>query len=341
MLFSLSMLLASVAGTTFAAEPITVQGPQFEQRRDAAAHAQAARAAGLRPRLQRRFHHAEGWRWTIVFQGFSDLAEATGTAERASSLTGRSYVVYGVEPITGPRLAEPIELDQPIDPVAVMLRTRRNHGPIDALERVEHATSVTFRFIRRTPDGRTIHHEYVRDGRYGYLKFWQPDVPGAGGEFIVRDGQGFSATPDGDLSVRDLHRTRDRIARFAPERVLHPVLLLSRALIERRELALATPTPGRATDLEVLYAFKGDHLAGPARLWIDPHLSRVLRFELGENERAVMRELRGSLGHELGLPRELITRRGGVEIDRIQILELSVTDGHKPTSSGAPGLLDP
>lgn len=334
-------MLALLSTVAHAGEPILVQGPVFEQRREAAALAQVVRAAGFRPRLQRRFLHAEGWRWTVVLRGYTDLGEAAGAAEQASSLTGRSYTVYGVEPITSPRPVQVGPAVGQVDPLEVALRARRSHGPVDALERVVQAESLTFRFTRWTADGRAIHHHYQRTATEISLRFWSKEDSEPSAEYLIRGDQAWVRQESGELVSRDLHRTRERIARFAPEQVLYPLLLLPRALVERRELALARPVELRSNDLEVLYRFDGDHLAGPARLWIESATARVLRFELGQGDSALLRELRGTLDHDLMLPRELITSRGGTEVDRIEVVELTLAATPERPLYGDQSLLPP
>jgi hypothetical protein len=315
------VLLFCLGAADARASDVVVQGPSFGRRAEAVAIAQLARSSGLQPRVLRRYEHGEGWRWTVILRGFTDIPSAGEAAHRAAALTGRSYA------IRADRGQEPVDLSSPAPSIAVSAqvardlwtRATRAHGPADALDRVTEAAVVTFRFARVLPDGRRVLHEYGRRDGTLQLRFYDEARPDDVATYLVADGEAWATRGSAPLSPRDVYRTRELIQRFAPERVLRAALVLPRLL------DAAAPLPEvEEVDGEGVTYLIGDLGQGRTRVRVDLSEGRVVTLAVNLDANGLERAFAGNAGGPLRLPAQVTTTVGEHVADRVEVLELSL-----------------
>lgn len=345
-----------------AADTFAVRSPSVTQRADARILAQLVRASGLQPRMQRHYEHGEGWRWSVGVAGFDDLHAARRAAERLTGLTGRSYAVYGATP-PGVRSASSrlhdVDRTQPaapegaafpsarapstgsasgsaLTPQVLRLHAARIHGLAGARDQLVDAEELTFRFVRHLADGRRIVHHYQRGPRTIVLEFHPEGAPRRATRFQIDGGRASVHAPGREPIVVATASALETVARLSPSRVLDAALTLSDGLrqpelwrfsaepAERAEwvsFRAVRPTPGHFTAVE-----------------LDPLTSRVRRAVRQTDRGDLVYEIQGDLGGDLALPIQIISRRDGVIVDRIELLELSVISKDKsalPASLGS------
>lgn len=321
------VLIVAALGVTaigaLASEPqAMVESSPLSTRSEAASIARIARGQGVRPKVVRRYEHAVGWSWIIAVPRLQTVEQARVVAQRLAASTGLGYIVVGPSSSSSPD-PDTVEADPARSPAqdldAFLALARRRNSPADALQQVEKADALTFRYVRVLADGSRIAHTYARhDGRI-YLRFG-PEGGAADqtATFLIAEGQAWAARGDAPLTPTDFYRTRDTVQRFAPERVLQPSLTAGNRLSFSG--SASTRQPG--SDGVVQLVVSDDDGAVSSELWIDEGSGRVVRVVAPASELDIVHELQGESTGSLRLPAVQLTLRGSTVLDRIEQVDL-------------------
>lgn len=329
----LAAVLVWLSSSAFAA-PFYVEGPPSVDKAAATEQARAAKSAGYDARVVRRYEKGMGWRYVVVVEGIPDQAGANEAAGKLDDVLG-SVAVYELDD----GAARPVEIaatvEAPAAPVsdadalALLTRAIEAHGGPDGGRAVlAGAAAVKFEFRRTLPDGLVARHVYARRGADVYAEVRIEEGKGVSSRAGIAGGQAWLA-PDGQAAAaQDRERTAEQIGLFAPEQVLAFALGFGPAATERRELRAMTRAGAEDVggDTCQVLRFAGDGDVAALGLWIEKGKGWVRRVEFASPDGDLVVEYSDwrVIADGLVVPGRMVTERGGVRVDDVEIIGLSV-----------------
>lgn len=210
----------------------------------------------------RRFIKGSGWRFVVRVEGAQDLSQATSLAHalavdgtRVLVLEQQNGQVHTVDPLAdaaeesalddgaaslkdGDRTQPPgldVATDLPSARGVLRAAIKAHGGGRGGIEIVEQATAITMSFERRlsVDDGQLVAlNEYARLGDAVRLGVEITEGVGTNSATIITPENRAWVVVDGEPLARDVARTREVLARFAPESILAVPLGLARDIAE-------------------------------------------------------------------------------------------------------------
>ncbi|MCK6519917.1 hypothetical protein L6R49_00605 [Myxococcota bacterium] len=203
-----------------------------------------ARSSELNTRVVRRFVTGQGWCYLLIAEGYESEVTAGVDAAKLANLSHLDVTLYRQQgkaavPVRtapgSPRILEPspgAAAATGDDPVKKILDdvSKALGGADGGVIALHKATSVRFEYLREVPhQGQPIvaEHVYLRDGARLRLDVVVKGGPASSSTTVI-DGASASVLIDGKVSPRDVERTREVVAEYAPEGLLsYPLRFVS------------------------------------------------------------------------------------------------------------------
>lgn len=379
LLRALGLTLGLAIGAPAWASRYVVESAPYSVRTEAEAHLQRVlvETGDARCRVVRRYVRGEGWRYLVALEGLASESEAKALRARFGGAGGEGTVWRlddeGRDMVAGPTggtratpapapapLAvkstppPPAPLPAPDKRVvrqqeraaeARLLAAAEAHGgPTGGRASLDAATRVRFRYRRSLPrpSGELVAlHRYVRDGEAMAVDIEVESGDGVDSRILVApSGRAWVVSKDEPIA-RDPARTREILARFAPESLLSIPLGFAADLAVAsawRGLRLVDEGPKGAV-LE--HPGGGGGGAGPdglvrATFDKDDHLVVVDWRDGGAVTRLLYRRYK-TFAPGVVLPQEVEVQVDGRTVEHLELLELSLDPKLGPKALAEPG----
>ncbi|NOY28266.1 MAG: hypothetical protein GXP62_20575 [Oligoflexia bacterium] len=265
-------------------------------------------------RVVGRFIKGSGWRFVVRVEGAQDLSQATSLAQALAAAGGTQVLVleqqngqvHTVDPLAIPQAEGALDdgaapskdsdrsgtKDQVVDddlPSArgVLRAAIKAHGGSQGgIELVEQATAITMTFERKlaVDDGQLVAlNEYARLGDAVRLDVEITEGVGTNSTTIITPENRAWVVVDGEPLARDVARTREVLARFAPRAILAVPLGLARDIAEAAawqdlETTAIEPLAGR-DQLRLQPRTRAAVTEGLLAAWFDAKSSRLSQVQ--------------------------------------------------------------
>lgn len=298
-----------------------------------------ARAAGMAPRLVRRFRLGHGWEFVLLVEGMTDEAAARTTAEHLSDVLDARVTVFRegegskAVPVIGPEPAPEspaMTAGQWLAKVDASLG-----GAAGGAGELGRAGAVHFVFTRTLKVGdreATIRHDYWREGGYRRLAI---TTGGAGKDSVaIVTPTGAWISVNGAATSRDIGVAVGAVDNFAPEAVL-TIALEGHALLRSPEAQRFQVLEGAESGLRLGLGADGPD-QGLTFIDIDPDSARLLRARYVTEAGPIEWDLRDwkRIGSAVMVPYDVRMVRGDGTTEKIKVDSIEIV-GRAPEGTFA------
>lgn len=324
------LFLLSWAALAMATEYV-VEGPPTDDRGVAVAASREVRELGHDARVVRRTGETGGT-YVVHVSGSTEMDAAVKLANEVAEPLGGAVAVLRYDTpeseavvvwSTGTPAGETVAGKPQTGALAPTIAA---HGGVDGgAAKIASAPGVLFKFRRELPEGDVVEHRWARKGTALSLEVVPVSGTAVASRTLVTDGGAWLSTRGGAYAPQDRERTLETLGVLSPDMVVPFVLTFAPLATERRELlGLRDAGDGEDEGVKVRrLVWDGDQASGALEIEVDArtHLVRRVIFEGG----AKVVRFDGWSEGDVRLPRVVETWREGERVDRVEILEFSLS----------------